>query len=430
MDVVVSHVDLGGELMIVYLATNSVNGMQYVGLTRRTVLERRVFEHRSASRRGAGKENTLAHAMRTYGEDVFSFRVIQRVQSLEALSAAERYWIRKLNTDWPNGYNVKKGGCHTDPLTTGKKYRIQGKTYYGCGQLGDAFGIEPKTLRARLEVSGWTLRQAVGVDDPPEREGSPSLCKPITFRGEQHASRSALCRTYNVPLSNFLERRKSGWSLEEALGLVKRPKVYNKPLIPVTVFGKEYSCLAEASKRFGENLKRVYQRMHSLGWSIEDALTGKRSEPHGGWTIYTVNGKRYVGQKALASAHGLTKAQLQSRLRRGHTFEQALGLEKGVGQRGKKYVIDGREYFGMKNLAKAFNLTEHKINTRLKRGYSLRQALELEKGVSLPTGKKHVINGKAYYGYRELAEAFGLTAATVAIRMRRKGLSAKEAVCL
>ena len=116
--------------MIVYLATNTVNGMQYVGLTRRTVLERRVFEHRSSSRRGAGKENTLAHAMRTYGEDVFSFRVIQRVQGLKALSAAERYWIREYNTNWPNGYNVKKGGCHTDPLTTGKRYRIQGKTYY------------------------------------------------------------------------------------------------------------------------------------------------------------------------------------------------------------------------------------------------------------------------------------------------------------
>jgi hypothetical protein len=416
--------------MIVYLATNTVNGMQYVGLTRRTVLERRVFEHRSSSRRGAGKENTLAHAMRVYGEDVFSFRVIQRVQSLEALSAAERYWIRAYNTNWPNGYNVKKGGCHTDPLTTGKRYRIQGGIYYGCGQLGDAFGIDPRTIRARLEKSGWTLRQAVGVDDPPEREGVPSLCKPITFRGKQYASRSALCRVYNVPLSNFEARRKYGWSLEEALELVKRPKVYSKPLNPVTAFGKDYSCLAEASRCFGEDLKRVYDRMHNLGWSIEDALTGERSEPHGGWTIYTVNSKEYVGQDAVASAHGLTKQQFRSRLNRGHTLEQSLGIEKGVGQRGKKYVIDGKEYFGMQNLAEAFNLTTDKINTRLKRGYSLRQALELDKGMWMPRGKKHIVNGKTYYGHRELADAFGLTTATVSIRMSRKGLSAKEAVGL
>ncbi len=416
--------------MIVYLATNTVNGMQYVGLTRRTVLERRVFEHRSSSRRGVGKENTLAHAMRTYGEDAFSFRVIQRVQSLEALSAAERYWIREYNTNWPNGYNVKKGGCHTDPLTTGKKYRVQGKIYYGCGQLGDAFGIDPRTIRARLENSGWTLRQAVGVDEPPERGGVPSLCKPITFRGKQYASRSALCRAYGVRPDNFEARRKAGWSLEEALDLVKRPKVYNKPLKPVTAFGKKYTCLSEACRFLGKDVKRVYNRISELGWSLEDALTGKRSDPHGGWTIYTVNGGKYVGQEALAKAHGLTKKQFSSRLRRGHTLEQALGIEKGVGQRGRKYVVDGKEYFGIKNLAEAFNLTADKISTRLRRGYSLRQALELDKGVWMPKGKKHIVNGKTYYGHRELAEAFGLTTATVAIRMSRKGLSAKQAVGL
>jgi len=416
--------------MIVYLATNTVNGMQYVGLTRRTVLERRVFEHRSSSRRGAGKANTLAHAMRTYGEDAFSFRVIQRVQSLEALSAAERYWIREHNTNWPNGYNVKKGGCHTDPLTTGKKYRVQGKIYYGCGQLGDAFGIDPRTIRARLENSGWTLRQAVGIDEPPEREGVPSLCKPITFRGKQYASRSALCIAYGVRRDNFEMRRKAGWSLEEALDQVKRPKVYNKPLKPVTAFGKNYTCLSEACRCFGKDVKRVHNRISQLGWSLEDALTGERSEPHGGWTVYTVNGEKYVGQEALAKAHGLTKQQFSSRLRRGHTLEQALGIEKGVGQRGKKYVVDGKEYFGIKNLAEAFNLTADKISTRLRRGYSLRQALELDKGVWMPKGKKHIVNGKTYYGHRELAEAFGLTTATVAIRMCRKGLSAKQAVGL
>ena len=247
---------------------------------------------------------------------------------------------------------------------------------------------------------------------------------------EQYASRTELCRVYGVQLYNFEARRKAGWSLEEALELVKRPKVYNKPLNPVTAFGKKYSCLAEASRCFGEDLKRVYDRMHNLGWSIEDALTGKRSEPHGGWIVYAINGERYVGQEELAKAHGLTRQQFTSRLNRGHTLEQALGIEKGVGQRGKKYVVDGKEYLGMKNLAEAFNLTTDKINTRLKRGYSLRQALELDKGMWMPRGKKHIVNGKTYYGHRELAGAFGLTAATVSIRMSRKGLSAKEAVGL
>lgn len=259
--------------MIVYLATNAVNGMQYVGLTRRTVLERRVFEHKSASRRGAGKENTLAHAMREYGEDAFSFRIIQRVNSLPALSAAEQYWIQKYNTAWPDGYNVKRGGCHSDPLTAGKKYKINGKTYYGCGQLEDDFNIPAKTIRARLTVSGWTPRQAVGIDDPPIRKSPKS--KPITFRGTRYESRSALCRAYGVSIDTFDARNRYGWSMEEALGLVERKKQYTKPLETITAFGKTYRCLTDAAKDFEQNFKTVCSRL-SAGWDIEAALNPKR----------------------------------------------------------------------------------------------------------------------------------------------------------
>jgi len=263
--------------MIIYLATNTVNGMQYVGLTRRSAIERRIFEHKSSSRRGVGRENTLAHAMRLHGEDAFSFRIIQRVESLEALAAAERYWIKKLNTSWPSGYNVKPGGCHSDPLTTGKKYTVDGVVYYGCGQLGDAFGIDPRTIRARLERHGWTLRQAVGLDNPPQnRNGNPKVFKPVTFRGKRYESRTALCRAYNVTPSTFEARTlKYGWTIEQALGLAAREKPYTKPLKKVVVFGQTYRCLTDAAKAFNQNFKTVHTRL-SNGWSMEEALQGSR----------------------------------------------------------------------------------------------------------------------------------------------------------
>ena len=363
--------------MLVYCATNAVNGMQYVGLTRRSVLKPRINEHISSSRRGVGKHTTLAHAMREHGEGSFDFRVVERVDSLEALSAAEKYWIKKLNTTWPNGYNSKIGGCHTDPLTTGKKYVVQGKVYYGCGQLGDAFGIQSTTVRARLETSGWSVRQAVGLDEPPERQGVPSLCKPIWFRGEEYPSQTALAKKFGVTRFNFEARINNGWTVEEALEVVERKKPKPKHYKKVCAFGREYYCLSEAARELGVNPKTAMRRIAD-GWSVEDALTGKRSDITKNWNIYEVEGKTYIGQEAIAEAYGLTVMAFRARLNRGHTLEKALGIKKGVGQRGHRYFVEGKEYFGRRNLAEAYGLTHDQLATRMRRGFSVEEALGLK----------------------------------------------------
>lgn len=90
----------------IYKIVNSINDKVYVGQTT-TTLNQRFTQHKSASL----KYNTcLYNAMRKYGVKNFKIIQIDSADTLEELSEKEIYWIKKLNTKRPNGYNILDGG--------------------------------------------------------------------------------------------------------------------------------------------------------------------------------------------------------------------------------------------------------------------------------------------------------------------------------
>jgi group I intron endonuclease len=93
--------------MIIYVVTNKINGKKYVGLTRRPLNIRR-NAHLTEARRGA---RTPFHcAIRKYGEDAFTWDVVEFCETEESLLAAEVFWIASLASETPNGYNRTSGG--------------------------------------------------------------------------------------------------------------------------------------------------------------------------------------------------------------------------------------------------------------------------------------------------------------------------------
>ena len=91
----------------IYLRTNKVNGKQYVG----QVIEKR-FKKRQQS------WNDLKHpyagtlinrARAKYGLEAFGFEILKECSDDE-LDYWEMYYIEKLNTKAPNGYNLTDGG--------------------------------------------------------------------------------------------------------------------------------------------------------------------------------------------------------------------------------------------------------------------------------------------------------------------------------
>lgn len=86
---------------IIYLITNKITGKMYVGQTTRG-LNRRWKDHCNVNSRCGH----VSRAIREYGENLFYVDQIDSGENLDELNYKEEYWIVKLNTLFPNGYNT------------------------------------------------------------------------------------------------------------------------------------------------------------------------------------------------------------------------------------------------------------------------------------------------------------------------------------
>ena len=95
---------------VIYCATNTINGKQYVGKSILSI-ESRKSSHISQSSKDS---RILFHrAIRKYGTEAFEWSILKECDATfddDDLSLFECYFIRKLKTKVPNGYNLTDGG--------------------------------------------------------------------------------------------------------------------------------------------------------------------------------------------------------------------------------------------------------------------------------------------------------------------------------
>lgn len=94
----------------IYIIRNKVNNKIYIGQTTVSI-KLRFQNHLSAARRG--KDYILGKAIRKYGEENFSIKLIEECL-IEELNNKEKYWISFFNsTNNKIGYNMSIGGNAT-----------------------------------------------------------------------------------------------------------------------------------------------------------------------------------------------------------------------------------------------------------------------------------------------------------------------------
>lgn len=94
-------------MALVYLLTNLENGKLYVGKTKST-LDARWYNHIKDAKYGS--KYAIHRAIRKYGKDSFSKRVLGEYTTEEEALKAEQFWIEKLQTIGERGYNMCQGG--------------------------------------------------------------------------------------------------------------------------------------------------------------------------------------------------------------------------------------------------------------------------------------------------------------------------------
>lgn len=98
----------------IYKITNIINNKLYVGQTTKKRPTDRFSQHRYYANHPEQESNIsyLHRAMASDGVNNFKFEILEEVDD-DILNSREQYWIEKLKTLAPNGYNLTEGGDGT-----------------------------------------------------------------------------------------------------------------------------------------------------------------------------------------------------------------------------------------------------------------------------------------------------------------------------
>ena len=92
----------------IYQLKCKVTNKSYIGQS--INVKKRIWKHKSiAKTNNYNKENNFYNDINSYGIETFEL-IILEVCDVSLLDIRERYWIQKLNTIEPNGYNILLGG--------------------------------------------------------------------------------------------------------------------------------------------------------------------------------------------------------------------------------------------------------------------------------------------------------------------------------
>ena len=88
--------------MIIYKTTNTINNKSYIG------------QDKNNDKYYFGSGIYINRAIKKYGRKNFIKEILEdNIDTIDLLNEREIYWIKKLNTKCPNGYNLTDGGYGT-----------------------------------------------------------------------------------------------------------------------------------------------------------------------------------------------------------------------------------------------------------------------------------------------------------------------------
>jgi len=140
--------------MIIYKATNLINGKFYIGQTTKS-LEHRMYQHKLSAKEG---KYVFARAIKKYGFENFKFEILCKCETIEELNNKEIEFIKRLkSTNRDIGYNMTVGGsgCGSgeDNPSFGKKRSDEFKIKVSKALTGRPVSKETKE-KLRIANSG------------------------------------------------------------------------------------------------------------------------------------------------------------------------------------------------------------------------------------------------------------------------------------
>ncbi len=331
-------------------------------------------------------------------------------------------------------FNPKK---RTGWTPAGGKHEVEGIIYETLPDIAREYNLNKNTVYKRYARK----KRGDDLVPPKKRKNYVEPKKEIKYKlyveGKGFKSEAEACRHYGVKFVTYRKRKYKGYSPEECLGLknifdrrtLRKGKKINKAspkLVKLEVEGEIYTSYAALARAYDLSPHVVNQRIKKYGYSPEEAVTMK-----GKATQVTIEGKKYKSMAEASRAYGKTSNQVAALMDGGLSIEQALGVEDYETSHSIEYK--GKTYKNRKALAEEFGLSSSKLSGRMGEGYSLNEALEagdkivnegkfnrtlLERDKSLASKKAVTYFIKIFIDERELYKV-GIT--TKSIKQRFSG---------
>jgi hypothetical protein len=169
---------------------------------------------------------------------------------------------------------LRKGATLEEALTQVPDPRlsplaVRGKIYKSKSEAfreESVSGLKQVTFNQRLR-KGWTTEQALGLESPPEQIR-------LTVGGKDYPTLKDACKAYNKSYKlvhgqvNLL-----GWTVEEALGIDSRKPRWDRVSINVKGCEQDFPSAQAAWKMLGAGIKyTTFLERTRRGWSLEEAL--------------------------------------------------------------------------------------------------------------------------------------------------------------
>ena len=300
-----------------------------------------------------------------------------------------------------------------------------------------AYGLDPRTVRARLNAYGWSNEQALGVSPPPPK---PKIhnAKPVSFDcdGVSYAYPSVSDAAKAHGLSEFLvftRMRPRGWTIAQALELAP-PPAHTKQC-----YGYIYVItLKETGQQYvGQTMKPVAKRWEDHQKSaIEDRVSNRplsaaiRKHGPSAFTVEQVATTR--------SYHDANQRERKWIARLNTKAPNGLNATRGGGglSLGRAIEVAGTKYRSIADAARDYNLRPQNITERLGRGWSIGQAFGLEPEPATAKKRGQVVtiavdgNPITFKSFNAAARYCGISPETAAQRVRLCGWTIEEALGL
>lgn len=199
--------------MKIYKIVNLINQKIYVGKTVKTIKSRFKVHIKNAKTK---INRYLYDAMNHYGYNNFKIELIEDINDLKG-NKRERYWIKRLKSKYPYGYNMTDGGDGGYTLinwSEDKKqelYRKQAEKRKGQHY----HTIESKKILSDLHIGNkLSTETKIKISNTNKRKG---IKPPINIMiGENHPMYN---KTHTIEAREKISKSKKGKTWEELFGI-------------------------------------------------------------------------------------------------------------------------------------------------------------------------------------------------------------------